>query len=113
MHPIGRRPAWAGVLFATTTLLAIAAPRQAKGEALELKNCEILLPTGKCIKWAANTAGLDFSVIDAVDSGAFNRILWEGLMGDRPYPTGRSGQDLSTNREALLASANAGRAVVE
>src|SRR3954447_9557780 len=58
MHPIGRRPAWAGVLFATTTLLAIAAPRQAKGEALELKNCEILLPTGKCIKWAANTAGL-------------------------------------------------------
>jgi hypothetical protein len=44
--------------------------------------------------WEAKTKGFDFSREDRVDSEKFNRIIWEGMMGDRPYPTTRSGADL-------------------
>ena len=39
--------------------------------------------------WAARTAGFDFSRPDRLDALAYNRILWEGLIGGRPYRTGR------------------------
>jgi hypothetical protein len=37
------------------------------------------------------TEGFDFSNADRVPPAEFNRVLWEGLMGGRPYPglTGR------------------------
>ena len=50
MQSIGKWPGWAWLLFTTAMLVAIgAAPREAAAEALELKDCEIPLPTGKCI----------------------------------------------------------------
>ena len=36
--------------------------------------------------WIAATEGMDFSREDAVDAQAYNRVLWKGIMGDRPYP---------------------------
>jgi hypothetical protein len=45
---------------------------------------------------------MDFSVEDRVDPIAFNRILWEGLMGSKPYPSNSSGLDLRENRRQLL-----------
>jgi hypothetical protein len=45
---------------------------------------------------------MDFSVEDRVDPVAFNRILWQGLMGAEPYPNTSSGADLRVNREELL-----------
>jgi DNA-binding beta-propeller fold protein YncE len=53
--------------------------------------------------WAAKTRGLDFTVEDDLDTPRFNRILWQGLMGNVPYPTVRDGRDLRKNRAALLA----------
>ena len=53
--------------------------------------------------WAERTRGYDFSAEDRIDADAFNRLVWNGLMGDRPYPQERSGLDLSRNRQALLA----------
>lgn len=54
--------------------------------------------------WEEKTKGFDFSVEDKVDAAAYNRILWQGVMGDFvPYPTARSGQDLRHNRKQLLA----------
>jgi hypothetical protein len=52
--------------------------------------------------WARVTKGLNLSGADLVDGGAFNRILWKGLMGDKPYPADPSGKDLRQNRAALL-----------
>jgi len=52
-------------------------------------------PTHDAAWWAAKTKGMDFSQPDAVDADKFNRIIWEGLMGDKPYPTFRSGANLS------------------
>jgi hypothetical protein len=36
--------------------------------------------------WARATKGMNFSREDAIDSEAYNRILWKGLMGAAPYP---------------------------
>lgn len=44
--------------------------------------------------WAAKTRGMDFSKEDLNDPAAFNRIIWEGMKGDKPYPTVRSGAEL-------------------
>jgi DNA-binding beta-propeller fold protein YncE len=53
--------------------------------------------------WARVTKGMDFTNEDRVDAGDFNRILWKGLMGNKPYPATPSGLDLRQNREQLLA----------
>jgi len=34
----------------------------------------------------------------------FNRELWKGMMGSKPYPQSRSGKNLRENRRALLAA---------
>lgn len=52
--------------------------------------------------WAENTKNFDFHDADRNDAGVFNRVLWKGLMGGRPYPTVRSGLDLRHNRAELL-----------
>lgn len=52
--------------------------------------------------WAAKTADQDFKRADNLDAGKFNRVLWEGLKGDVPYPTVRHGRDLSKDRARLL-----------
>jgi YVTN family beta-propeller protein len=62
-----------------------------------------VLPLHDAAWWAANTKGFDFSDADRVDSDAFNRVLWQGTMGDKvPYPTVRSRQDLRKNRAELI-----------
>jgi hypothetical protein len=59
-------------------------------------------PTHDAAWWEAKTKGFDFSQEDRVDPDKFNRVIWEGLMGDRPYPTVRSGADLRQNRDQIL-----------
>jgi hypothetical protein len=46
---------------------------------------------------------MDFTDADRVDGAVFNRILWKGLMGDKPYPATPTGIDLRQNRDKLLA----------
>jgi len=53
-----------------------------------------LRPTHDAAWWAARTAGFDFRHADRIDAQAFNRILWQGLMGNRAYPKPRSAHDV-------------------
>ena len=53
--------------------------------------------------WAQVTKGMDFSDADLIDSAVYNRILWKGMMGDKPYPATPTGLDLRPNRRELLA----------
>ena len=55
--------------------------------------------------WAQRTKGFDFTDADRNDPALYNRVLWEGTMGSRRYPTERSGLDLRHERDALLRSA--------
>ncbi|MBV9949443.1 MAG: hypothetical protein JOZ69_21555, partial [Myxococcales bacterium] len=41
--------------------------------------------------WQRVMAGQNFAREDALDVEAFNRALWRGLMGKRPYPEVRAG----------------------
>lgn len=69
----------------------------------EKSSRRVLYPTHDAAYWAVVTKGMDFSVEDRVDPQAFNRILWRGLMGSKPYPSTPSGLDLRANRDQLLA----------
>ena len=60
--------------------------------------------------WAAQTKGMDFRVEDHLDTPKFNRVLWQGTMGNKPYPSYRSGADLRANRQQLLHPAQPDRA---
>jgi len=59
--------------------------------------------------WAEALEPFDFHDADRIDVEAYNRVLWEGTMGDIPYPTTRSGKDLRKNRAQLLKAWEAGR----
>jgi hypothetical protein len=43
-------------------------------------------PKHNAAYWAKVTAGFDFSEADQVPTAQFNRVLWTGLMGNKPYP---------------------------
>ena len=60
-------------------------------------------PTPNVAYWSRVTKGMDFTDADRVDGGLFNRVLWKGMMGKRPYPAAPTGLDLSHNRAQLLA----------
>lgn len=61
-----------------------------------------LHPTHDAVYWAGVTKGMDFSAEDRVDPAAFNRILWQGIMGSQPYPARSSGDDLRSSRAEIL-----------
>lgn len=46
-------------------------------------------PSHDAAYWDAVTAGFDFSEADQAPPAQFNRVLWTGLMGSRPYPVQR------------------------
>ena len=56
--------------------------------------------------WAAAMKGQDFNEEDRLNTAAYNRALWRGLKGDAPYPSQRSGKDLSGNRAGLVKVAD-------
>ena len=60
-------------------------------------------PTHDATYWAQVTKGVDYTAEDRMDFANFNRILWVGLMGNKPYPAAPTGKDLRQNREELLA----------
>ena len=62
-----------------------------------------LHPTHDAAYWAAATKGLDFSVEDNINGRDYNRILWQGLMGDKPFPDAPSGLNLRMHRVELLS----------
>ncbi|HEY0793639.1 MAG TPA: beta-propeller fold lactonase family protein [Chthoniobacterales bacterium] len=64
------------------------------------------IPAHDAPYWAERTKAFDFSEADNLkDPDNFNRIVWEGLKGSVPYPTGRSGVDLRQNRRRRLEQA--------
>ncbi|MGB8729721.1 MAG: hypothetical protein WCC99_00640, partial [Candidatus Sulfotelmatobacter sp.] len=48
-------------------------------------------PTHNAAWWEAQTKGMDFSDADRNDPETFNRIIWKGMMGNKPYPAKRTG----------------------
>src|SRR5262249_48626855 len=51
---------------------------------------------------AQTTEGMDFTSEDRVNAALFNRILWQVMKSDTPYPTQRDQRNLRINRRQLL-----------
>jgi DNA-binding beta-propeller fold protein YncE len=66
-------------------------------------SARVLRPTHDAAYWTKATAGMDFGAEDRFDFAQYNRILWQGLMGNKPYPAEPSGLDLRRDRAELLA----------
>jgi hypothetical protein len=47
---------------------------------------ELVKPQHSAQYWTKVTEGFDFSQADNVPTAKFNRVLWKGLMGQKPYP---------------------------
>ncbi|HWE06572.1 MAG TPA: alkaline phosphatase family protein [Rhizomicrobium sp.] len=58
--------------------------------------------------WARKTAGYDWSSEDRIDAEQYDRLLWTGLAGARPYPSAPRGP--RTERKPALSSAAGGPA---
>ena len=56
----------------------------------------LVTPRHNAAYWDRVTAKFDFSEADQLPTAHFNRVLWAGLMGDKPYPAlrGRATNDL-------------------
>jgi hypothetical protein len=74
----------ASTVLQTTTLLMVLA--QGDNGGVRFAAGPIIQPKHSAAYWAAATAGFDFSEADHVPPDQFNRVLWTGLMGSRPYP---------------------------
>jgi YVTN family beta-propeller protein len=73
-------------LLRTSTTLPLP-PKPAGSAHRDLK------PTHDAAWWAAATAGFDFRKEDLNNAQAFNRLLWNGTMGSKPYPSRRGGSN--------------------
>jgi hypothetical protein len=62
----------------TTTNLDLGETAVAKGPAV--------VPKHDADYWAEVTKGFNFAQADQVPPAQFNRLLWEGLKGEQPYP---------------------------
>ena len=76
----------ASTVLATTQLTLAAGP----GKGIKFAAGPMLKPQHDAAYWDAVTAGFDFSEADQVPPAQFNRVLWDGLMGGKPYPVVRT-----------------------
>ena len=85
---------WSYVAEASTVLSGTALARAPGGLGARFAKGVAVAPKHDARYWARVTAGFDFSDADRVPPARFNRVLWTGLMGGRPYPAAVGRQDL-------------------
>ncbi len=77
---------WTYTAQASTVLAGTALARAGHGLGVKYVGGPVVRPKHGAKYWAKVTAGFDFSDADRVPPGRFNRVLWRGLKGGRPYP---------------------------
>ena len=86
---ISASPYWTYTAVASTVLqtteLNLGGVQFAKGAFIK--------PKHDAQYWAKVTKGLDFSHADRVPPALYNKVLWQGLMEGKPYPTIHNGSD--------------------
>jgi len=95
--------AWSFAAEASTVLATTAlAQGPSGGLGVQYAKGPVVKPKHGAKYWAKHTAGFDFSDADRVSPGRFNRVLWKGLMGRKPYPArlgaGAAGREVADNR---------------
>ena len=90
--------AWSYVPEASTVLAGTALAKVSGGLGVEYAKGPVVKPRHGAAYWARATRGFNFDEADEVPVASFNRILWRGLKGSKPYPV-RMGRVLADNRD--------------
>lgn len=89
----------------STWTFTAAVPTILRSTALPLPPATVAYNTVKPLHdfryWVAATRGMDFSKEDRIDSAKYNRVLWKGIMGNKPYPVHRSGKDMTVSAQMI------------
>jgi len=94
IHSSGK---WAYAAEASTVLATTMVGLADRGTGVRFARGPMIQPQHDAAYWDSVTAGFDFSQADQVPPLQFNRVLWAGLMGDKPYPALRGNP--STKRD--------------
>ena len=78
--------AWTYTAQASTVLSGTTVAQVGSGLGAKFAEGALVKPKHSARYWANVTAGLDFSDADQVPPEKFNRIVWRGLKGGKPYP---------------------------
>jgi YVTN family beta-propeller protein len=79
-------PAWSYTATASTVLLTTSLKLAQGKEAVKFAQGPIIKPKHSAAYWARVTTRFDFSDADRVPPAKYNKVLWKGLMGSKPYP---------------------------
>src|SRR5262245_5918259 len=90
---IGSSGKWTYEAEASTVLNSTQLAQAPNGLGVKFAAGPDITPKHDAAYWAEVTAGFNFDEADQVPVAQFNKILWEGLKGDTPYPALR-GQTL-------------------
>jgi hypothetical protein len=77
---------WTYAAEASTVLATTMVAMAERNNDLKFARGPMITPQHDAGYWATVTAGFDFSEADQVPTAQFNRVLWTGLMGSKPYP---------------------------
>jgi DNA-binding beta-propeller fold protein YncE len=77
---------WSYVAEASTVLQTTQLAQAPGGLGVRYAKGPRVKPKHDAKYWAKLTAGFDFSDADRVPPAKFNKVLWKGLMGSKPYP---------------------------
>jgi YVTN family beta-propeller protein len=77
---------WSFVARASTILQSTDLSQQLSTLKVQYVLGPVVKPKRDSNYWAKVTAGFDFSDADRVPPDQFNRVIWKGLMGRKPYP---------------------------
>lgn len=77
---------WSYEAVASTVLETTSLAGMPRGLRARLAAGPKVKPQHDAAYWAQATASFDFSEADRVPTGRFNRVLWQGLKGSKPYP---------------------------
>ena len=78
--------AWSYTATASTALLSTSLKLAQGNQPVKFAEGPIVKPKHSAAYWARVTRGFDFSEADQVPPAKYNRVLWKGLMGSKPYP---------------------------
>ena len=91
--------AWTYTAEASTVLATTTVARAATGGlGVKYASGPMVKPKHGAKYWAKLTSGFDFSDADRVPPARFNRVLWRGLKGGKPYPAS-IGRRVAMNRD--------------
>jgi len=77
---------WSYTAEASTVLATTTVSVREGNSGIRFAAGPMIRPQHDAAYWDGVTVGFDFSEADQVPPALFNKVLWEGLMGKRPYP---------------------------